>query len=76
MFVDWDPIDVSSLDCNYDEFVRYARKIVNMLFEGRDSFAVSCYLIELESGWLSHPADEKGVEKVVKKIFGNFKLTN
>ena len=75
MFTEWCPISVSALGCNSDEYVGYARKIVNMLVEGRDNFTIPQYLRDFESGWLNLPAKEKRIEKVVKKIFGNFKLT-
>lgn len=64
----WDPIGVKDAPEAADEYTSYARTIVRMLSEGRDAYAISNYLRELESGWFAVPANEERINEVVKLI--------
>lgn len=46
---EWDPIGVPpTLE---DEYDRYARKVVSLLFQRRDEFQISKYLFDIEKDW-------------------------
>jgi hypothetical protein len=68
LFYIWDPIGVSPDPNARSEYSSYARKILEMLKEGRDAFKISSYLCELESGMMSIPADEGRAQTVAKLL--------
>jgi|LakMenE18May11ns_1017448.scaffolds.fasta_scaffold9685111_2 hypothetical protein len=68
LFYFWDPMGVSPEPKARGEYRSYARKIYEMLKDGRDAFKISSYLCELESGMLAKPPNEDRALTVAKLL--------
>ena len=64
----WDPLRVADNPDAQNEYSSYAKKIVEMLNNDRDSYRVADYLRQAESGWLGS-ANEMRLQKVVSLLF-------
>ncbi len=64
----WDPLRVGDTPEANDEYRTYSKRIVEMLVNGRDTYAVAVYLRQAESGWLGS-ANELRLKKVVSLLF-------
>lgn len=68
LYETWDPIGVKRYQGSSDEYHSYAKKLVEMILEGRDSYSMEEYLTKIESGMLGIPAKEIRIKKVITKI--------